>query len=40
MRRLDVPATARASLYLYNDEEDVLALSAALTKAKEMFSRP
>ncbi|MGC9962817.1 MAG: SufS family cysteine desulfurase [Acidimicrobiales bacterium] len=40
MRRLDVPATARASLYLYNDEDDVLALSAALTKAKEMFSRP
>ena len=40
MRRLEVPATARASLYLYNDEEDVLALSAALTKAKEMFSRP
>ncbi|MGD0082482.1 MAG: SufS family cysteine desulfurase [Acidimicrobiales bacterium] len=37
MRRLEVPATARASLYLYNDEEDVLALSAALGKAKEMF---
>ncbi|MFZ0172549.1 MAG: SufS family cysteine desulfurase [Acidimicrobiales bacterium] len=38
MRRLSVPATARASLYLYNDEDDVRALSAALTKAKEMFS--
>jgi cysteine desulfurase/selenocysteine lyase len=37
MRHLHVPATARASLYLYNDEEDVLALSAALSKAKEMF---
>jgi cysteine desulfurase/selenocysteine lyase len=37
MRRLGVPATARASIYLYNDEEDVLALSAALGKAKEMF---
>lgn len=37
MRRLGVPATARASLYLYNDEEDVLALSEALGKAKEMF---
>ena len=37
MRRLGVPATARASLYLYNDEEDVLALNAALGKAKEMF---
>jgi cysteine desulfurase/selenocysteine lyase len=39
MRRLEVPATARASVYLYNDEDDVLALSAGLTKAKEMFSR-
>ncbi|HXY44380.1 MAG TPA: SufS family cysteine desulfurase [Acidimicrobiales bacterium] len=37
MRHLAVPATARASLYLYNDEEDVRALSAGLTKAKEMF---
>jgi cysteine desulfurase/selenocysteine lyase len=37
MRRLGVPATARASLYLYNDEQDVLALSGALGKAKEMF---
>jgi len=37
MRRLGVPATARASFYLYNDEDDVLALSAALGKAKEMF---
>ncbi len=37
MRRLGVPATARASLYLYNDEEDVLALSGALGKVKELF---
>jgi cysteine desulfurase / selenocysteine lyase len=37
MRALGVPATARASLYLYNDEQDVLALNAALGKAKEMF---
>ena len=37
MRRLCVPATARASLYLYNDEEDVLALSDALAKAGEVF---
>ena len=37
MRRLEVPATARASLYLYNDEDDVLALSAALGKAKQLF---
>jgi cysteine desulfurase/selenocysteine lyase len=37
MRRLGVSATARASLYLYNDEEDVLALNSALGTAKEMF---
>jgi cysteine desulfurase/selenocysteine lyase len=37
MRRLGVPATARASFYLYNDESDVLALSASLVKAKTLF---
>ncbi|MGH9303500.1 MAG: SufS family cysteine desulfurase [Acidimicrobiales bacterium] len=37
MRRLGVAATARASLYLYNDEEDVLALSAGLEKARALF---
>lgn len=37
MRRLGVSATARASLYLYNDEEDVTALSDALAKAGEFF---
>ena len=37
MRRLGVAATARASLYLYNDEEDVSALSDALAKAGELF---
>jgi cysteine desulfurase/selenocysteine lyase len=37
MRHLGVSATLRASLYLYNDIEDVRALSAALNKAKEMF---
>jgi cysteine desulfurase/selenocysteine lyase len=37
MRHFGVSATARASLYLYNDIEDVNALSAALYKAKEMF---
>jgi len=38
MRRLGVGATARASLYLYNDEADVDALSAALTSADRLFS--
>jgi cysteine desulfurase/selenocysteine lyase len=37
MRRLGVQATARASLYLYNDEEDVVALSDALAKADQVF---
>ena len=37
MRRLGVSATARASLYLYNDEEDVIALSEALSKAGQLF---
>jgi cysteine desulfurase/selenocysteine lyase len=37
MRRLGVSATARASLYLYNDEDDVAALSDALAKAGEFF---
>lgn len=38
MRWLDTPATARASLYLYNTEEDVEAFIAALIKAKEFFA--
>lgn len=37
MRRLDVPATARASFYLYNDESDIDALVAGILKAKEIF---
>ncbi|MEA2477213.1 MAG: cysteine desulfurase / selenocysteine lyase [Actinomycetota bacterium] len=37
MRKLGVPATARASFYVYNDEEDVDALVAALDKAKGWF---
>jgi cysteine desulfurase/selenocysteine lyase len=37
MRRLGVPATARASFYLYNTHEDVDALVAAIVKAKEWF---
>jgi cysteine desulfurase / selenocysteine lyase len=38
MRRLGVPATARASFYLYNTEEDVDALIKALEGAREWFS--
>ena len=38
MRRLGVGATARASLYLYNDEADIDALAEALTSADRLFS--
>jgi cysteine desulfurase/selenocysteine lyase len=37
MRRLGVTATARASLYLYNDESDVDALADALEQAGSLF---
>jgi cysteine desulfurase/selenocysteine lyase len=37
MRRLGVPATSRASFYVYNDEADVEALSDGLLAAAEMF---
>ncbi len=37
MRCLRVGATARASLYVYNDESDVDALSAALSEASAFF---
>ncbi|AJY75957.1 cysteine desulfurase [Paenibacillus beijingensis] len=37
MRWLDVTATARASFYLYNTEEDVDRLAASLLKTKEFF---
>jgi cysteine desulfurase/selenocysteine lyase len=37
MRRLDVPATARASFYVYNDRDDIDALVAGVLKAKEVF---
>lgn len=37
MRIFDVAATARASFYLYNTEEDVEALVEALQQAKEFF---
>jgi cysteine desulfurase/selenocysteine lyase len=39
MRRLDVPATARASFYVYNDESDIDALVAGILKAREIFAR-
>ncbi len=38
MRLLGVGATARASLYVYNDEADIDALSDALAEAGEFFS--
>ena len=37
MRRLDVPATARASFYVYNDESDIDALIGGVMKAREIF---
>jgi cysteine desulfurase/selenocysteine lyase len=37
MRRLGVGATARASLYVYNDERDVDALADALAKTATFF---
>lgn len=37
MRRLEIPATARASLYFYNTRDDVDRLADALYKAKEFF---
>ena len=38
MERFDVPATARASLALYNDRSDVDALVAGLLHAREVFA--
>ena len=37
MRRLGVPATARASFYVYNDRDDVDVLVDALGKAARLF---
>ena len=37
MRRLGVPATTRASFYVYNTREDVDALIVALEKAGAFF---
>jgi cysteine desulfurase/selenocysteine lyase len=38
MDRLGVPATARASLALYNTREEVDALARALDKVREVFT--
>jgi cysteine desulfurase / selenocysteine lyase len=38
MRRLGVPATSRASFYVYNDEADVQALSEGLVAAADLFA--
>lgn len=37
MRRLKVPATARASVYVYNEAGDVEALGAGVRKARTLF---
>jgi cysteine desulfurase/selenocysteine lyase len=37
MRRLNLPATARASFYVYNSEADVDALVAGVHRAREVF---
>jgi cysteine desulfurase/selenocysteine lyase len=38
MRELGVAATARASLYVYNDESDVDALGDAIAAAGDFFA--
>jgi cysteine desulfurase/selenocysteine lyase len=37
-RRFSIPATTRASFYLYNDEDDVAALLAGTRRALEFFA--
>jgi cysteine desulfurase/selenocysteine lyase len=37
MRRLNVSATARASVYVYNDATDIEALLRGVERAKQMF---
>ncbi|MGE5595047.1 MAG: cysteine desulfurase [Hyphomicrobiales bacterium] len=39
MRELAVPATSRASFYIYNTEQEIDALVEALRKAAEVFAR-
>jgi cysteine desulfurase/selenocysteine lyase len=38
MRRLNVPATARASVYVYTEPADIDALVKGIQRAKKMFS--
>ena len=38
MRVLGVPATTRASFYVYNDEADVDALVESLARAEKFFA--
>jgi len=38
MKRYDVPATARASFYLYNTADDVDRLVAALGQVETLFA--
>ena len=38
MRKLGVPATSRASVYVYNDEADVDVLAEALARAQKFFA--
>jgi cysteine desulfurase/selenocysteine lyase len=38
MRQLGVPATTRASVYVYNNEQDVDVLVEALAKAQKFFT--
>jgi cysteine desulfurase/selenocysteine lyase len=38
MQRLGIPATARASLALYNTREEIDVLAAALHKVRELFT--
>jgi len=37
MRRLNVPATTRASFYVYNDVDDIDTLVAGVRKAGALF---
>ncbi len=37
MRALGLPATARASFYVYNDDNDIDALVAGLDEARSLF---
>jgi cysteine desulfurase/selenocysteine lyase len=38
MRRLGVPATTRASFYVYSDDADVEALAAGVEAARRLFA--